>query len=146
MTSATSNILQLPAATGVTPADELWVVQGGTDKRMTAAILASLFASEDFITVLPTNVDSSGDYDVLTTDQYVYLQGAFTRNVNLPSLVDMLYRMLWIKVDSNGLTNPQTILPDGSETIDDMSSVVLNGPRQWVLLYAESLTNWQLLN
>src|SRR6185312_17463701 len=105
----TTTMLDLPVATGVTAQDYFWTVQGGADKRMTANTLLSLVPSIVTLTLIPTNVTSAGDYDVLVTDQYVYLQGAFTRNVNLPSTTSMLYRLLWLKVDSNGLTNPQTI-------------------------------------
>jgi hypothetical protein len=41
MTTASTNMLQLPVATGIDGSESLWIVQGGTDKRTLVADVAT---------------------------------------------------------------------------------------------------------
>jgi|SRR6185437_2760779 len=135
-------ITSLPLALAVLATDQLAIVQAGTTKRATVEQLG------DFIVTVvpPTIVSAAGNYEQEFTDQFIYLTGAHTRNVELlPADITMIGRLLWIKVDANGPTNPQTIIPNGTDTIEGLTSLSLNGAYQWVLLYCVEIGLWLLM-
>lgn len=63
MSTASTNMLQLPVATGLDGTESVWVVQGGMDKRATTAQIASLSGSGG-VFVQPIIVTANGTYMV----------------------------------------------------------------------------------
>jgi len=140
---ADETMLDLGSASQITTTDQLWIVQGGTDKRAAMSLILAYVGNTTVVG--STIVTANADYDMVDTDQFVYLTGAYTRNVNLLSAASMQGHFVWIKADGNATAHPQTIVPNGSDTIEGLSSVALNGPYQWVLLYAVESGLWLLM-
>lgn len=138
-------MLDLPPATALSGAEQAWIVQGGTDRRVAIGLIAGLPASAALVT---TVVQSGSTYDALPTDELIIVQKsvASPTNIDLPLSSEKI-GFYWIK-DGNGNaspTDPINAVADG-ELIDGFASVPIQTPYGALQIAPNPLGGWVIIN
>lgn len=96
MSITTTNMLQLPVATGLDGTEYVWIVQGGTDKRATTAQIAALATgSGSFVEpIIVTDITDPGDYTVPDSAQWVIIDKTDGGDVILGAIADKVGSVL----------------------------------------------------
>jgi len=75
----------------------------------------------------PFTVSAAGNYAV-TNDKNLIFTNAAARNITLPPSADRSNGQLWVKAAFDASGAIQTVVPDGSETIDGQSNYKIDWP------------------
>ena len=145
---ADETILDLPVAPSVSGAEYIWLVQGGTDRRASAAQIASLATGTPFLAT--TVVQAGSTYVALPTDVLIIVQ----KTVGSPTTIDLpaftskagFYYIKDGKGDAG--TNAITVTPSGTDAIDGLTGTQLQITTNYGILQIapDPLGGWVIIN
>lgn len=135
MTTASTNMLQLPVAAGVSGGEYLWAVQGGTDKRVTAAQIAAL-ATSGGRSAQPLIITENGEYEIPIGTLQLIIAKTDGADVVLPVLASQAEVGPIRIVAATGASDPfEVVTSDGSTIMGSLSAYPFNGEYQSVTFY-----------
>lgn len=133
MSTVSTNMLQLPVAVAVDGSEWMWIVQGGTDKRVPVGVVMGGGGGS----LISRVITAAGNVTVGDTDNQIFMAQT------APQAVDIILPVAEDKVGNvyisdtlgvSGSFNFRLVVAGGVQTIAGMSEYLLNNNYQSIML------------